>query len=138
MIDHSDIRLGVRAVLLAITDSNMPTIANMAWENRSFTPTEGTPWLRETLMSGAERQVASGTLRGTGIIQYDLFWPAGTGTEDPDNLIDVIKNAFKPVTMIGTHSSIWRAERLSGITDEKWYMVSAHLSYRAHAIEQAA
>lgn len=135
MIKYSDIRKGIRAILLAVTNPNMPLPANIAWENRGYDPVVGTPWIRETLLPGEERQVASDTLRGVGIMQYDLFWPIGDGTETIEDLADDIKNAFKPVTVIGTHSLVFKAERLPGtVEDERWYKLPIRLTWRAHSI----
>ena len=90
--------------------------------------------MRETLLPGSERQAATDTIRAVGIMQYDLFVPKGAGTEAAEALVDAIKDAFKPVTAIGAHSLVWRAERLSGRSDQKWFIIPIRLTYRAHAI----
>lgn len=134
MISHKEIRQGIRGILLSINDPNMPLAKNIAWENHSYKPVDGIPWIRETLLPGEERQAATDTIRSVGIMQYDLFWPANKGTEAAEDLVDTIKDAFKPITTIGVNSLVFRAERLSGTPDEKWYRIPIRLTWRAHAI----
>lgn len=132
MIDYPTIRLGMRAILLAV-----PTIpTDIAFENREFKPPVATsPYIREQLIPGAERHVATGTIMAVGIMQYDLFWPAGDGTEDPEALADAIRDAFRPVTTIDAHTTVYRVDRLSGVPDEKWYRIPIRLTYRSYSIQ---
>lgn len=134
MISYSELRAGIRNVLLAVNSPNMPSSDNIAWENRAYKPKVDTPWIREKLLPGLERQVASQTLRGVGLMQLDLFWPAGKGTEDAEDLADDIKDAFPPVTTVGTHSLVYRAERLPAITDAEWHQIPIRLTWRVHSI----
>ena len=134
IIDHSEIRKGIRTVLLTVTNSDMPDDKDIAWENRTYKPIIGTPWIRETMLPGLERQSASDTIESVGVMQYDVFWPAGTGTESIEKLVDDIKVVFKPTTAIGNNSLVFRAERLSAIIDDKWHQIPVRLTWRAHAI----
>lgn len=134
MIIYSNLRRGIRAALLAVTNPNMPTDSNIAWENRTYKPKADVPWMREKLLPGLERKVASDTLRGTGLMQYDLLWPAGKGTEDADDLADDIKDAFAPNTTVDTHGVVFRAERLPAITDAEWYQIPIRLTWRVNSI----
>ena len=134
IISYNDLRLGLREVLLSVSNSNMPASSNFAWENRKFTVPKYDQWIRETMIPGVERQVASDTLRSVGIMQYDIFWPAFQGTENAEELANQIIATFKPVTKIGPHALVYRAERLAAIVDEKWYQIPVRLTWRAHAI----
>ena len=132
MIDHGEIRQSIRLILLAIDNEDLPS--NRSWENRNFKPPENDTWIRETMIPGEERQAASDTIRSVGIMQYDIFWPIGTGTENIEALVDDIKDAFKPVTALGLNSLIYRAERLAAIVDDKWYQIPIRLTWKAHSI----
>ena len=134
MISHKAIRQGIRQVLLAVNNSDLPDEDNIAWENQDFTPPEIIPWLRETMIPGTERQTATDTIQSVGIMQYDVFWPAGQGTEDAEQLADDIITAFAPHTQIGANALTFRSERLAAVADEKWYIIPIRLTWRAHSI----
>jgi len=132
MIDYPSIRLGMRAILLAVP--SLPT--DIAFENREFDPPDAkTPYIRETLLPGEERHVASNSIMAVGIMQYDILWPAGDGTEDPEALADAIRDAFRPVTTIDAHTTVYRVDRLGGVPDEKWYRIPIRLTYRSYSIQ---
>jgi len=133
MIDYISIRQGIRALLSAVSDPNMPVEANIAWENRAYKPVSDTPYIRETMIPGTERKVASDEIEVVGITQFDLIWPLGSGTEDIDALGFAIQNAFKPETKITDHAAVYRTERLTSIQDPKWYMLPIRLTWRAFA-----
>ena len=133
-IDETEIRKDIRAALMSVTNDDMPATTEIAWENRSFKPTIGTPWVRETMLPGVERQSASDTLQSVGIMQYDFFWPANKGTSEVETLVVDVKAVFKPNKVLDEHSLIYRAERLPAIVDENWYQIPVRLTWRAHAI----
>jgi len=133
VINYTAIRQGLRTVLLNIVDPAMPSAANIAWENREYDPQKGVPWIRETLIPGIERKVAYDELQTVGIVQYDLNWPLGDGTEEIEALVDTIKDAFAPNTTIANHALVYRTERLAGRADDKWYTIPIRLTYRAFA-----
>ena len=133
MIDYTAIRQGIRVILTSLPSPYMPSSNNMAWENRAYTPEPSTPWLRETLIPGSERKVATDEIQVVGITQLDLMWPLGKGTEEVEALGLAIQNAFKPETKVADHAVVYRTERLTGINDEKWYMVPVRLTWRAFA-----
>ena len=133
MIDISAIRSGFRTILLGIVDPNMPSSDDIAFENRDYDPVVGTAYIRETLIPGVERKVAFAEIQAVGIMQYDLIWPAGKGTEDAEALADVIKNSYAPDTAISDHSVVYRAERFQAQSDKKWYVIPVRMTYRAFA-----
>jgi hypothetical protein len=134
IIDETALRTSIRTRLLTVTNENMPGESDIAWENREYSPKIGVPWIRETMLPGTERQSASDTIESVGIMQYDFFWPANRGTTEIENLVVDIKTAFKPLTVLDSHSSIYRTERLPAIVDENWYQIPVRLTWRAHAI----
>ena len=133
MNDHHAIRLALRKQLLTV--SGLP--AAKQWENQTFTPpTDGSPWLRETLLPAGEQFVASSMWEATGLVQYDLMYPMGDSIEDPDALADAVSQVFRPPKTIGSATKVIidRAERGAGqVTDNVWYMLSVRIRWRAYA-----
>lgn len=128
MISYRAIRSALRAHLLLL-----PELPQAAWENREFKPRPNTSWLRETLLPADERQTASNTLQALGITQYDLFYPAESGTETAEDMADAIKHHFRPPQSVGG-VVIERADRLPGRVDGAWYMVPIRIHWRAHSV----
>lgn len=128
MISYRAIRSVLRAHLLSL-----PNLPDAAWENRSFTPTLGTPWMRETLLPADERQTASDTLQALGLTQFDVVYPADSGTETAEDMADTIKHHFRPPQVVGG-VVIERADRLPGRIDGAWYMVPIRIHWRAHSV----
>lgn len=129
MIEHRQIRATLRAQLLTVP--GLP--AAKSWENRGFQPPSGADWVRETYLPGGEWQSASDALTCVGLVQYDLFTPADSGTEAIEDLADAIKSAFRPPQSL-SGVVIERAERLPGRVDGPWYMVPVRIGWRAHAV----
>jgi hypothetical protein len=130
IIRNSELRAGFRNILLGMNNPDLPAEENIAWQNRGYKPTPGTPWLRETLLPGAERLVANSLMQGVGIMQYDVLWPANQGTEEAEDLADDIKATFAPFTRVTSGAQSFRAEVLPAIQDEKWYQVPVRITYR--------
>ena len=131
-IDHKALRLALRAILLTV--SGLPSAR--AWEARTFEPPNPpAPWLRETLIPGSERLIATNNIMELGIYQLDLYHPeTDEGTETVEALADAVKTAFRPTTNISTFGVVERAERLGGRRDHPWYIIPVRISYRAHGV----
>lgn len=136
-ISNKAIRKQFRTKLVSVP--GIPGAGNRAWENINFAPTEGTPWIRETLIPGDERLSANDEVEATGFCQIDYFVPIGSGTFAAQNVADAIKNAFKPATVLGGLVRIQRSVVLSGrrgvsdLKDESssspWYQVPVQIDY---------
>ena len=130
MIDQIVLRQAFRVILGGV--SGLPTAR--AWENRSFIPPNPPMnWVRETHLPAVERQISDGMVEAVGVMQYDLFTPAGNGTEAIEALAHAVKTAFKPKTAPAVNIIIDRAECGAGRPDPPWYFIPVRLTYRAYA-----
>lgn len=158
MIDKNGVRLALRKILVgldavakgAISLPNLQT--NFAWENVDFVPPEVNPrdvvsclWIKEGIAWGQERQITLGYLEQISIASYDVYTPAGAGTEDAENLAKALGDTFQPgtgaivdgsLTPSGEQIqlSIVRSEAGSGhkLQDGPWYVVPVRITFRAY------
>lgn len=121
-----EIRQACRYPLQAVSElTGIPFM----YENREFDPPSSGLWCRETLILSVEQRLSSCTFL-QGFYQLDTFYPAGKGTETPEDLVAAIKLAYPadssivdPLTSVDL--SIYRTQSLSGavIPGEAWYMI---------------
>ena len=104
------------------------------WENVSFTPTQGTPWIKETFQLTSERQTGSATIETKGVLRFDLYYPADEGVSEADAMADAIKARFAPGTSVNGLAVVIRAERGTGREETDWYVVPVNLTWRAHSV----
>lgn len=128
--DWNQIQVPTRTRLLTIGWLSADMVA---WENKAFSPTQGQPWIRETILPASEQQTANKELTGIGIIQYDYFAPIGSSVSAAKGRAKDIKDAFKAGAAIG---ELWieRSEILTGSKDQSdgaWYQIPIHIHYRA-------
>ena len=98
----------------------------IAEENKQFTPSDGTPWVRETLLPGIPNRVEimqDGRSRQVGVYQVDVFTPSGIGTGIADALSTTIGDAFVVGSSFGTSVIvvIQRVYGQPGREDGDWY-----------------
>jgi len=98
----------------------------IAEENKEFTPSGGTPWVRETLLPGMPERVEimqDGKSRQVGVYQLDVFTPSGIGTDISDTLSTTIGDAFAVGSSLGTSVIvvIKRVYGLPGREEGDWY-----------------
>ena len=133
--DWNQIQVPTRTRLLTIS---WLTEDMVAWENRTFSPSEGQPWVRETILPAGELVTANKELTGIGIIQYDYFAPIGSSVSEAKGRAKDIKDAFKAGSAIG---GLWieRSEILTGSPgttslseagSSPWYQIPVHVYYR--------
>jgi hypothetical protein len=81
-----------------LTAAGLPPALRRAWENWAFDPTSDVtaPWMRETLLPGDTRPLATGLLQAVGLVQYDIFAPKGKGTAIYETMRDSIEAVFEP------------------------------------------
>lgn len=125
---HSDIRKGLRSILVGVLSGPVPSIA---FENRGHTPAEGVPWARETLLPNNVRRTAFDLNQLEGIYQVDIFWPSNDGTEIPEDLADDLRDAFLPGTSLTAHANVYRSERTLSRQEPSWYILSVRVYWRA-------
>lgn len=134
----TDLRSALRANLLTV--SGLPPVA---WQNRAFEPTPGSPWLRETLLpAGANLASIAGVitealLREDGIYQITVFYPAGGDLKAAESLVDSIRSAFRPGIVV-THGGIaavcTRAEVARAVQEPDWYGIPISIRYYLHRL----
>lgn len=108
----------------------------VAWPNREYKPTPGTPWVRAQVLPAESRQATLGprggaTLRrfdATGLAVVQVFVPAGTGDVEARRLAALIESIYRGRTVDDT---TFRAPWTDPIgSDGAWYQVNVVVPYR--------
>lgn len=131
-ISNWDIRQAFRRAI-----ENVASIpVNQAWENISFNPIEGESWIRETFLPGSKRLSANKELSGVGIMQFDLFWPVGSGTKEVENVATDIEEYFEPARVIENLVRVDACSALNGRKDPggAWYHIPVRIEYTVFSI----
>jgi hypothetical protein len=116
---------------LATLSPSTPT----AWENKTYTPTKGTLWIRPTNLPGDTEQAGlgdSGEDMTIGVYQVDVFAPAGKGRKVAQQKADAIANLFKRGTDLTYNSRTVRINSVSSgaaRNDDGWYHLPVIISY---------
>lgn len=80
-----------------------PQVPAIAWENVTFNPVAGQPYLKPTLLPGEPQQAEIGTdgiNMHPGIYQISIFYPSGGGVYSVNQLRDGLINHFKRGTVL--------------------------------------
>jgi hypothetical protein len=114
-------------------------IADVAYENISFTPTTGTSFLQPVFTPTIRRPAVMGTgpqQRYQGIFRVLCHAAEGTGPSVADGLANSVIAAFEAATDISYNTgsetikvSISYAERSAGILDTPWYIVPVNIGW---------
>src|SRR5262245_7541318 len=128
MVAAADLRV-IRQVLREklLTVPGIPPPERFKAENRRFDPPNPPDlWLRETIMVTSEFLAANHCIEIIGRVQYDVFVPAGSGTEAAETLVTNIKDVFAPAHSVnsqGVSFEIDQVQSSQGMQDETWYMI---------------
>lgn len=131
---YQNIRATLEKTLNDITD-----IPDIAWENRNYSPTTGTSYVKPIFLPGSRQPAFRGLnpqQRYAGIFQVLCFVDENTGPNAADVLADKILNAFEATTDIsysGTIVTIGSAEREGAFYDSPWYYVPVNISWYIYA-----
>jgi hypothetical protein len=132
MINSKKIRLALRSVLI---DADLTDLENYAWEGRPFNPSGKCLWIRETLLPTIEMPSAQNTPESTNIMQYDIFTPAGSGTETMEDFADSLADLFDPDNAHIEFDEIKiifdRTERRAKDDDDTWQWIPVDIYFRA-------
>lgn len=116
------------------TTSGLPTVA---WENVHFTPTEGTPFVRPTLIAGdSTLNTMSRKQMNVGIYQIDLFYPTSNGPGTLLTMLDNIYDHFKSgavLTVNTTEVIIRQIGRTRIDRDGSWSIGSVEVTFHSYA-----
>lgn len=131
----------VFADIAAALDTHLSTMTSLppvAWENREYTPTNGTLYLRPTMLFGDTVQGTlgtSGTDINEGIYQIDVFAKSGDGKGAGIVMADLVATRFKRGTSLTYNSrtvTVISARRKPGNIDGNWYQIPVEIVYRSH------
>ena len=118
----------------------MSGLPSVAWENASFTPTAGSPYLKPSLLPGEPFQCEIGTdgaNRHSGVYQISVFAPAGKSTSQIDSLINSLCTHFKRGTTLSYYAgcvvTIIKAYPGPMMTETDWIHVPITINYRVDA-----
>lgn len=127
---YDDIRSAFEVELNSVTD--VPAIA---WENVSFTPTAGVPYVKARLIPTRREPAVRGTnpqMYYQGVFRVECYVPEGNGPSAGDNLADKIIDAFEATTDLSfntTFVSIRYAERELGTIEGAHYMIPVNIGW---------
>lgn len=113
-----------------------PTIST-AWQNVAFTPVEGTPWQRVTLLVNdpIDHAVTSDVTEQRGLLQITLHYPGGVGTATALARANAVAARFAPpqtLTSGGTNVEILRTAHIaSGLSLDGWWVIPITVPWRS-------
>ncbi len=125
----------IRAALETALDGLSPALAT-AWENVAFTPAEGTPYQRVTLvMATPDDREIGGRHVEMGFLQIDLCYPQGDGGGAVAARASLIKTAFRKgtsLTAAGVMVLVTNTpQALAARVEAERYVLPVRISFRA-------
>lgn len=143
MLDTATVRKMLADRLLLVP--NLPTL--VAWQNRTFQPPDakdGNAYIRETFAVISEQLQAFEQVTTIGRVNYDIFVPAGSGTDLIETYTQAIAGSFKPATTLrtilgqdtGCPVQIYNTQRIPARPDREtdvWYVGGVLINWRAFA-----
>ena len=132
---HKEIRAALEVHLNSL--SGVPQIA---WENTTFVPTTGTPWLslrytplrRFPAVRGINPQQ-----RYEGLFSMELKYPEGSGPSAADDMADSILEHFEATSTIsgsGFNITVETSDRGQGTDDSPWYSVPITINWYTYKV----
>ena len=124
----------------AALDGRLNTLADsppVAWENKEYTPTKSTLYLRPTNLAGSTTQSSLGTSgedMNEGVYQVDVFAPAGRGKKAANDAADGVADHFKrgtDLTYNGRTVRVRSVSRGAGRNSNGWYQIPVIINYYA-------
>lgn len=138
MIDTSLVRKTLRKPILAkalVAGSGFPNAAvGYAWENTNFEPpTDGSMWMRETLLPISERLASNDLIQFDAFVQYDIITVKGNGTELAERVRKALGDIFKPASSLTDPTTVYilRSEPLRGAIDGSWWITPIRLTIQS-------
>lgn len=136
---YDDIRAALEVKL-----SNISGIPDIAYENVSYSPTTGTPFVQPRFIPVSRRAAVRGPnpqQRYEGVFRVFCYVPEGNGPNAADELANKVMDAFDATTDISfTNSggstvivSVDYAERDNGFVDSPWYYVAVNIGWYIYA-----
>lgn len=125
----------IRTALESALNAMSPALQT-AWQNMPFTPTNGTPYQRVTLLPATPDNPEMGGLTiEQGIFHVALVYPLDTGPGAAEARAQLIKQTFKrgtPFTSAGVTTTVTRTPSIKPAMNEPdRYVVPVHIPYHA-------
>lgn len=124
-------------------ETKLKTLAGsvpIAWENRPYTPTIGTPYLMATYMPASTQNPSYGAVhkRETGTYRVNICFPTRNGTAAATNWAETLRDGFKRGTTLtdsGVTVRILRDPYIApGISQPDWYVIPCMIPYQADVL----
>lgn len=131
---YDDIRTALETKLAGIAG-----VPQIAWENVTYTPTTGTPFVQPRLIPTTREPAVRGLnpqMYYQGIFRINCYVPEGLGPAAADDLADKIIDAFEATTDVTAGStivSIRYAEREQGMPDGTFFMIPVNIGWYIYA-----
>jgi hypothetical protein len=125
---------GIRRVL-ETTLTNVAGIPSIAWENVSFNPTTGTPYVSARFVPTVREPAVRGLnpqMYYQGVFVVMVCVPEGVGPSLGDSISNSIINAFdapNDLTTNGVSITIRYAERELGTIEGAYYMIPVNIGW---------
>ena len=104
---------------------------DIAWPNRKYTPTQGTAWVRFTILGAdAYQRALQGARRSLGVVIVEIYVPEGNGCGTARSYADSICNIFRRIQVDGI---LFREPRAREATSQEagWYKWMVEIEYQA-------
>lgn len=116
--------------------SMMPGLPDVAWPNVEHTPTEGSTYLRPSLLpaSSSTFDLLDKQLN-PGIFQVDIYTPAGAGSAESLELADAIYDHFARQDL-STGTVCLRVNQIEvnqAIRIDSWHVLSVSIYYNSYS-----
>tara|TARA_R110000851_G_scaffold50512_4_gene120569 strand:+ start:694 stop:1104 length:411 start_codon:yes stop_codon:yes gene_type:complete len=132
----TDIRTALETTLSAVT--GVP--AAIAFDNVKFQNTANAAWLRASVDYTAQTNAGIGVgapIQSQGLLNVDYFIPENQGAGDGEIILDAIRDAFAPGTIIvqnGRWIRILSAQRAQNIPVSPWYQMPLIISWYVYEL----
>lgn len=133
MVDQWQVQKTIRSHLLNGGVTGLPDSDHQSWENVSFSPTQGEPWIREAFLPSEEQLSANEEHRAVGIVQFDYFIPLEYPISDAKSVAHDIKTLFQPPLVIDNFVHIDQSQLLNGSPSDSWYQLPIQINWRAYS-----
>lgn len=112
----------------------------IAWENISYQPQQGVPWVRFTVLPAKSAQASIGApgqnyFRFPGVIDVQIFTPKYGGALSGIDLADKVIEIFHDLDLDGFHFEPGYKTTLPSSHDEGWHQTNVTIRYRRDAIK---
>jgi hypothetical protein len=110
-------------------------IPELAWQNVSYSPTTGTPYIQSRVLVTSVRPATRGVnpqKRYQGILQLLVHYPEGTSAYEAEETVDTLVERFDATTDIelnGTIVSVEYAEPQGGYINSPWYITPINIGW---------